>query len=669
MGISWSISAALALHPSAEPAPAAPSAQLTVNWTTVYLLQFPMTSLAFCRRALADRDEFWSGQARAIHWQRSFEKVCDFSNPPFVRWFAGGLTNLSYNAVDRHLDQRGNQPAIYYLSTEVNEEKAFSFNELYQEINRFAAVLQSLGLQRGDRVVIYLPMIPEAAFAMLACIRLGLIHSVVFAGFAPASLAARIDDAEARLVITADAALRGGKIIPLKRLVDEAVELAKRPPVNVLVCDRGVEQIKWHRERDHDYASLRERFSETRIPPVWLESGETSYLLYTSGTTAQPKGIQRDTGGYAVALAMTMRYLFAGKPGETMFTAADVGWAVGHSYGVYGPLLQGMSTVLYEGLPTNPDGAIWWKIVEKYQATVMFTSPTAIRVLKRQDPDLLHRHNTKSLQRLYLAGEPLDEPTWRWITEALGIPVIDNYWQTETGWPVLALLPGLETPAIRPGSPGIAMPGYDAKIVHPDTGEPLPRGEKGVLAFDLPLPPGCMPTVWKRDEVFRNHYCSQFPGKLLYSTFDYALQDDDGYFFLLGRSDDVINVSGHRLGTREIEETVASHPAVAEAAAVGASDDLKGQAVHCFVVLKAKEESDTGDIRKEISDIIVGRLGAFARPSMVYLVKGLPKTRSGKILRRAILAIAEGRNPGDLSTLEDPVALEAIRHLIEVATG
>ncbi len=632
-------------------------------------MSIPAKSLAFCRRALASRDEFWSDQARAIHWQRPFDKVCEFSNPPFVHWFAGGQTNLSYNAVDRHLDKRGNQPALYYLSTEVNEEKSFSFNELYLEINRFAAVLQSLGLQRGDRVVIYLPMIPEAAFAMLACARLGLIHSVVFAGFAPASLATRIDDAEAKLVITADAALRGGKTIPLKRLVDEAIELAKRPPAAVLVCNRGVEQVRSSAERDHDYAPLRERFFEARVPPVWLESGETSYLLYTSGTTAQPKGIQRDTAGYAVALAMTMRYLFAGKPGETMFTAADVGWAVGHSYGVYGPLMHGMSTVFYEGLPTQPDGAIWWKIVEKYQATVMFTSPTAIRVLKRQDPELLRRHNTKCLQRLYLAGEPLDEPTWKWISEALGVPVIDNYWQTETGWPVLALLPGLETPAIRPGSPGIAMPGYDAKIVHPKTGEQLPPNEKGVLAFGLPLPPGCMPTVWKHDEVFRNHYCGQFPGKLLYSTFDYALQDDDAYFYLLGRSDDVINVSGHRLGTREIEETVASHSAVAEVAAVGASDEVKGQAVHCFVVLKAKDETGMGDIRKEIANIVVGRLGAFARPSMIYLVKGLPKTRSGKILRRAILAIAEGRNPGDLSTLEDPIALEAIRNLIEVAKG
>jgi propionyl-CoA synthetase len=624
-------------------------------------------ALAFCRRALVDRDAFWAEQAQAIHWHSPYQQVLDFSHPPFARWFRGGQTNLCYNAVDRHLAIRGEQPALHWFSTEVNDEKTFSFNELHREVSRFSAVLQKLGLKRGDRVVIYLPMIPEAVFSMLACARLGLVHSVVFAGFAPASLATRIDDAEAKLVITADAALRGGKIIPLKQMVNEAVALAKLPPASVLVCNRGVSQFDSDAARDLDYTSLRSEVSGDPVPPVWLDSGDTSYLLYTSGTTAQPKGIQRDTGGYAVALAMTMRYLFAGQPGETMFTAADVGWAVGHSYGIYGPLLHGMTTVLYEGLPTQPDGAIWWRIVEKYRAQVMFTSPTAIRVLKRQDPALLHRHDTRCLQRLYLAGEPLDEPTWRWISEALQIPVIDNYWQTETGWPVLALLPGLEKPEIRPGSPGIAMPGYDAKIVHPETGEPLPPNGKGVLAFGLPLPPGCMPTVWNHDELFQSHYCGQFPGKLLYSTFDYALQDRDGYFFLLGRSDDVINVSGHRLGTREIEETICSHPGVAEAAAVGASEELKGQAVHCFVVLKGQADSSALEIKREISEVVVKRLGAFARPAMIYLVKALPKTRSGKILRRAILAIAEGRSTGDLSTLEDPVALDAIRGLIQAA--
>jgi propionyl-CoA synthetase len=422
--------------------------------------------------------------------------------------------------------------------------------------------------------------------------------------------------------------------------------------------------------RDLDYAEAREKHLRAEVGVTWLESGDPSYLLYTSGTTASPKGIQRDTGGYTVALAASMRYVFAGEAGQTIFTAADIGWAVGHSYGVYGPLIHGMQSVLYEGLPTRPDGGIWWRIVEKYRVSVMFTSPTAIRVLKRQDPEYLRKYNTKSLQRLYLAGEPLDESTWGWIGSALKIPILDNYWQTETGWPVLGPLPGVESPQIRPGSPGIALFGYDAKIVDPATGETLPSGEKGVLAIGLPLPPGCMPTVWKNDELFERHYCGRFPGKQLYSTFDYATQDEDGYFFILGRSDDVINVAGHRLGTREIEETVSSHPAVAEVATVGARDELKGQAVHCFIVLKkpadfASAEAEAA-LKREIESTVERNLGTFARPAAIYIVRTLPKTRSGKILRRAILAAAEMRDTGDLSTLEDPVALDAIKELLEM---
>jgi propionyl-CoA synthetase len=631
----------------------------------------PTGSIEFCRRALEQRETFWAEQAEAIDWHKPFRQVCDFSKPPFAKWFVGGETNLCHNAVDRHLPLRANQPALHYISTEVDAEQSFTYQELYQEVCRFSAVLKSLGLRRGDRVVIYLPMIPEAVFAMLSCVRLGLVHSVVFAGFAPASLATRIVDAEAKLVITADAGLRGGKVVPLKRMVDEAISLASFQPEHVLVCHRHIDEGMTVRPgRDIDYAQAREKHLHEAVQPVWLESGDPSYLLYTSGTTATPKGIQRDTGGYAVAMAASMRHVFAGEPGQTMFTAADIGWAVGHSYTVYGPLIHGMQSVLYEGLPTRPDGGIWWRIVEKYGVSVMFTSPTAIRVLKRQDPAYLRKYNTLSLQRLYLAGEPLDEPTWKWIGDALQIPIMDNYWQTETGWPVLALLPGVEPPLIRPGSPGIALFGFDAKIVNPTTGETLTRNEKGVLAIGLPLPPGCMPTVWKNDEMFEHHYCGRFAGRQLYSTFDYASQDEDGYFFILGRSDDVINVSGHRLGTREIEETVSSHPAVAEVATVGASDELRGQSVHCFVVLKKPEDFSSPPavavLKREIEATVAETLGAFARPSAIYVVRALPKTRSGKILRRAILAAAEGTATGDLSTLEDPVALDAIKELLEV---
>jgi propionyl-CoA synthetase len=630
----------------------------------------PIGSLEFCRRALEQPETFWGEQAEAIHWHKPFTQVCDFSKPPFAKWFVSGETNLCYNAIDRHLPLRANQPALHYISTEIDAARSLTYQELYEEVCRFSAVLRSLGLKRGDRVIIYLPMIPEAAFAMLSCVRLGIVHSVVFAGFAPASLATRIVDAEARLVITADAGLRGGKLIPLKRMVDEAISIATFQPEHVLVCDRHIDdEMRMQAGRDLDFAELREKHLLGEVEPVWLESSDPSYLLYTSGTTAMPKGIQRDTGGYAVAMAASMRYVFAGEPGKTIFTAADIGWAVGHSYGVYGPLIHGMQSVLYEGLPIHPDGGIWWRIVEKYGVSVMFTSPTAIRVLKRQDPEYLRKYDTSSLQRLYLAGEPLDEPTWEWIGNALQIPILDNYWQTETGWPVLALLPGVEKPEIHPGSPGIALYGYDAQIVEPATGEILARGEKGVLAIGLPLPPGCMPTVWKNDELFESHYCGRFPGKLLYSTFDYATQDKDGYFYILGRSDDVINVSGHRLGTREIEETVSSHSAVAEVATVGASHKLKGQAVHCFVVLKKPGDYPTKEaevaLKREIESTVVQNLGAFARPAAIYIIRALPKTRSGKILRRAILAAAEGRDTGDLSTLEDPVALDAIRDVLQ----
>ena len=536
-----------------------------------------------------------------------------------------------------------------------------------------AATLRGLGLQQGDRVILYLPMVPEAAVAMLACARLGLIHSAVFAGFAPPSLASRIDDAGARVIVTCDAGMRGGKLVPLKRLVDEAVALAQTKVEHVLVVNRRLDPgMAMTAPRDLDYATASARHAGEAVPCTWVESSEPSYLLYTSGTTAKPKGIQRDTGGYAVALAASLRHIYDGRPGETYFSTADVGWVVGHSYTVYGPLIQGMTTVIYEGLPIKPDGAIWWKIASESGASVMFSSPTAIRVLKKQDPALIHRHDLSKLRTLFLAGEPLDEPTSNWIRDALGhVTIIDNYWQTETGWPLLTLMAGAGPVKVRPGSPGFPAYGYRAQIVDPDTGEPIPRGEKGVLAVGLPLPPGCMSTVWRNDEIFAKHYCGQFPGKALYSTFDYAMQDADGYYFILGRSDDVINVAGHRLGTREIEEAISSHPAIAECATVGKADEIKGHVVECFVVLKHPDKFTTPEaqaqLKKEVEEAVVRNVGTLARPAFIGIVHMLPKTRSGKIVRRAILAIAEGRATGDISTMEDASALDEIRK--EVATA
>ncbi len=621
----------------------------------------------YVRYSLDDPEAFWAGQARGIHWERPFETVCDYSNPPFARWFVGGRTNLCFNALDRHLPARAEQPAIYYYSTETGERRTLTYRELHRQVCDFAAGLRSLGLSRGDRVVLYLPMIPEAAVVMLACARLGVIHSAVFAGFAAPSLASRIDDAEAKVLITADAGMRGGKLVELKKLADEAIGLSGGSVRHQIVINRGLDgSITMQPGRDVDYAELMSGVRGAEVECEWLESTELSYLLYTSGTTAKPKGIQRDTGGYAVALVASLTHIFNARPGETFFSTADIGWVLGHSYNVYGPLMQGMSTVLFEGLPTSPDPAIWWKVAEQTRATVMYTSPTAIRTLKKHDPQYLRGHDLSRLRYLFVAGEPLDEPTSLWIREALGhVEIIDNYWQTETGWPILTLSPGLGPIKVKPGSPGIATFGYRMEIVDAKSGEAVARGAKGVLAIGLPLPPGCMSSVWRNDALFANHYCGQFPGKQLYSTFDWAVQDEEGYYFILGRTDDVINVAGHRLGTREIEEAICNHPGVAEAAAVGVADETKGQVINCFVTLKQFNELVNADtIAREIEETIVTVLGRLARPAFIGIVPMLPKTRSGKLLRRAMLAVAEGRDPGDMTTIEDPASLDAIREVV-----
>ncbi len=622
----------------------------------------------FHARSIADREGFWGELAALIDWQAPFERVLDYSRPPFTRWFVGGRTNLCHNAVDRHLAARRDQPALIYVSTETDDERVYSFGELHREVMRMAAIMRELGVRRGDRMLIYMPMIPEATFAMLACARIGAIHSVVFGGFASHSLASRIDDASPVLIVSADAGSRAGKVVPYKPLLDAAIDLARNRPASVLMVDRGLVPFERVAARDRDYAQLRERHLDAEVPVEWLESNEISYTLYTSGTTGVPKGVQRDVGGYAVALAASMKYIFCGNAGETYFSTSDIGWVVGHSYIVYGPLIAGMATIMYEGTPIRPDAGILWELVERHRVSVMFSAPTAIRVLKKQDPSWLTRYDLSSLRTLFLAGEPLDEPTARWIGEALGKPIVDNYWQTETGWPILTVAHGVEKTPTRLGSPGMPMYGYDVRLLHEQTGEEVGTNEKGVVAIMPPLPPGCMQTVWGDDERFVKTYFSTIPGRLAYSTFDWGIRDEDGYYFILGRTDDVINVAGHRLGTREIEESLSSHPAVAECAVVGVADALKGQVAMAFVVLKDPSRAAADDARMalegELMATVDKQLGAVARPSRVHFVTLLPKTRSGKVLRRSIQAICEARDPGDLTTIEDPGALEQLRRAV-----
>ena len=623
----------------------------------------------FHRRSIEDREAFWAEQARLIDWHRPFDQVCDYANPPFARWFVGGQTNLCHNAVDRHAAVRGDANALIWVSTEVGKEVVYSYAQLHAEVQRMAAILLELGVKTGDRVLIYMPMIPEAVFAMLACTRIGALHSVVFGGFASHSLASRIDDAQPSVVVSTDAGSRGGKAIAYKPLLDEAIRLAAHQPARVLLVDRGLCTMARVAGRDVDYAPLRERHLNAQVPCTWVESTHPSYTLYTSGTTGRPKGVQRDTGGYAVVLASSIPGIFLGEPGGTFFCTSDIGWVVGHGYIVYAPLIGGMATILYEGLPTRPDAAIWWSLVEKYRVTTMFSAPTAVRVLKKQDPALLSKHDLSSLKALFLAGEPLDEPTAKWIAEATGRPIVDNYWQTETGWPILTICNGVEPLPSKFVSPGKAVYGYDVKLIDETSGADIVEpNRKGVIAIEGPLPPGCMQTVWRDDARFVSTYWQTIPGRLVYSTFDWGIRDEDGYFFILGRTDDVINVAGHRLGTREIEESICSHPAVAEVAVVGVADALKGQVAMAFAVLKDPAAAATpaaalaleGQIMKTVDD----QLGAVARPARVRFVSLLPKTRSGKLLRRAIQAVCEGRDPGDLTTMDDPAALQQIKDLV-----
>ncbi|NBS57232.1 MAG: propionate--CoA ligase [Betaproteobacteria bacterium] len=618
------------------------------------------------RRSIQDKEGFWGDEAKRIHWHKPFTKVLEYTKPPFAKWFVGGETNLCHNAVDRHLAERGDQKALVWISTEVDKEQSYTYRELHAEVQRAAAMMVSLGVGKGDRVIIYMPNTPEAVFAILACARIGAVHSVVFGGFAAASLAARIDDARPALMVTSDGGSRMGKPVLYKALVDESIKLSQFPPKSVLIFRRGLDaNMPVVEGRDVDWAELAAKHPGAQVPCAWLESNSPSYILYTSGTTGKPKGVQRDVGGHAVAMATSMEYIYCGGPGETIFTTSDIGWAVGHSYIIYAPLIAGMTTIIYEGVPIRPDPGVWWKIVQDHKVNVMFSAPTAIRVLKKSDIAWLKKYDLSSLKHLFLAGEPLDEPTHAWISQGLGKPVIDHYWQTETGWPVLTAMPGIEETPVKFGSPSFPAYGYDLKLLRESDASEAGADEKAVVVIEPPLPPGCMSTLWNDDERFVKTYFSTIPGRVLYTTFDWGIRDKEGYYFILGRTDDVINVAGHRLGTREIEEAVNMHPGIAECAVVGVADPLKGQLPMAFAVVKDPSQVATAEgsmkLEGEIMRTVDKQLGAIGRPSRVFFVTLLPKTRSGKVLRRSISALAEGRDPGDLTTIEDPASLEQIK--------
>jgi propionyl-CoA synthetase len=627
----------------------------------------------FHRRSIQDKEGFWGNEAKRIDWHKPFSKVLEYSKPPFAKWFVGGETNLCHNAVDRHLAERGEQKALVWISTEVDKEESYTYRQLHAEVQRAAAMMVSLGVGKGDRVIIYMPNTPEAVFAILACARIGAVHSVVFGGFAAASLAARIDDAKPALMVTSDGGSRMGKPVLYKALVDESIKLSQFPPRSVLIFRRGLDpNMPVVAGRDVDWSELAGKHKGAQVPCAWMESNEPSYILYTSGTTGKPKGVQRDVGGHAVAMASSMEYIYCGGPGETIFTTSDIGWAVGHSYIIYAPLIAGMTSIIYEGVPIRPDPGVWWKIVQDHKVKVMFSAPTAIRVLKKSDIAWLKKYDLSSLKHLFLAGEPLDEPTHAWISEGLGKPVIDHYWQTETGWPVLTAMPGVEQTPIKFGSPSFPAYGYDLKLLRESDSREAGADEKAVVVIEPPLPPGCMSTLWNDDARFVKTYFSTIPGRILYTTFDWGIRDKDGYYFILGRTDDVINVAGHRLGTREIEEAVNMHPGIAECAVVGVADQLKGQMPMAFAVVKdpAQLASPEGRMKLEgeIMKTVDKQLGAIGRPSRVFFVTLLPKTRSGKVLRRSISALAEGRDPGDLTTIEDPASLEQIKTALKGAS-
>ena len=615
------------------------------------------------RRSVTDPDSFWGEAARAIDWYREPSVILDSSNPPFYRWFSDGELNTCYNALDRHVrDGRGDQAALIYDSPVTGTSRRYTYRELLDQVARTAGVLRDIGVTKGDRVVIYMPMIPEAAIAMLACARIGAIHSVVFGGFAAPELAARIDDAAPKAVLSASCGIEGSRVIEYKPMLDRAIELAATKPDHCVILQRPQAPAAMTSGRDLDWAEAVAAASPADCVPV--RAIDPLYILYTSGTTAKPKGVVRDNGGHAVALRWTMENLYDIKPGEVFWAASDVGWVVGHSYIVYAPLLAGCTSILYEGKPVGtPDAGAFWRVISEYGVKALFTAPTAFRVIKKEDPDgeLARKYDLSGMKYLFLAGERLDPETYRWAKELLGIPVIDHWWQTETGWAIAGDPMGLEALPTKAGSPTVPMPGYDVHILDADGAEVAP-GVTGEIVMRLPLPPGCLPTLWHDDDRYVDSYLSRHDGA--YVTGDGGYQDEDGYLYVMGRIDDVINVAGHRLSTGEMEEVLASHQAVAECAVIGVHDPLKGEVPRGFVTLKAGVGTDPAVLQAELVKLIRERIGPVAALRRVDIVEALPKTRSGKILRKTMRGIANGLDEAVPSTIDNRAALDALRPVL-----
>jgi propionyl-CoA synthetase len=614
-------------------------------------------------RSLTDPAGFWADAAKNIDWYQPPSVVLDDSNPPFYRWFPDGVLNTCFNAVDRHVrDGRGEQAALIYDSPVTGTQRTYTYEALLEAVARFAGVLRGLGVDRGDRVIVYLPMIPEALIAMLACARIGAVHSVVFGGFAAPELATRIDDAEPKVIVSASCGIETSRVIEYKPILDRAIDLASHKPEHCVILQRPQAVATLTDGRDLDWEPAVAGAAAVDCVPV--AATDPLYILYTSGTTAKPKGVVRDNGGHAVALRWSMDNVYDTRAGEVFWAASDVGWVVGHSYIVYAPLLAGCTTVLYEGKPVGtPDAGAFWRVVAEHGVKTLFTAPTAFRAIKKEDPsgEFAQRYDLSGFQYLFLAGERLDPETYRWAGELLGIPVIDHWWQTETGWPIVADLMGLEPMPTRAGSPTVPVPGYDVRILGADGAEAKP-GQTGDIVVRLPLPPGCLPTLWQDDERFVASYLSAHPG--CYTTGDGGYRDEDGYVYVMGRIDDVINVAGHRLSTGQMEEVLASHPGVAECAVIGVHDETKGQVPRGFVVLKAGVVTEPAVVSAELVQLIRERIGAVAALRRVDVVAGLPKTRSGKILRKTMRGIADGADEPVPSTIEDPAVLDALRPVL-----